>query len=39
VPALVIGDKGYVPFKTMPGINELRLMMIDAKTRLQIPKQ
>lgn len=39
VPALVIGDKGYVPFKTMPGINELRLMMIDAKTRLKVPMQ
>ena len=37
VPALVIGDKGYVPFRTMPGVNELRLMMIDAKTRLKIP--
>lgn len=37
VPALVIGDKGYVPTGRMPGINELRLMMIDAKTRLKIP--
>lgn len=37
VPALVIGDKGYVPLQKMPGINELRLMMIDAKSRLKIP--
>ncbi len=36
VPALIIGDKGYVPQTQMPGINELRLMMIDAKTRLKI---
>lgn len=36
VPALVIGDKGYMPLYHMPGINELRLMMIDAKTRLKI---
>lgn len=37
VPALVIGDKGYLPNQGMPGVNELRLMMIDAKTRLKIP--
>jgi protein-disulfide isomerase len=36
VPALIIGDKGYLPAH-MPGVNELRLMMIDAKTRLQPP--
>ncbi len=36
IPALVIGDKGYVPSAAMPGVNELRLMMIDAKTRLKI---
>lgn len=36
VPALIIGDKGYMPQTQMPGINELRLMMIDAKTRLKI---
>lgn len=36
VPALVIGDKGYVPMQRMPGVNELRLMMIDAKSRLNI---
>jgi protein-disulfide isomerase len=36
VPALVIGDKGYIPRAQMPGINELKLMMLDAKTRLKI---
>ncbi len=35
VPALIIGDKGFVPIERMPGVNELRLMIIDAKTRLQ----
>lgn len=34
VPALVIGDKGFMPQGVMPGVNELRLMMIDAKSRL-----
>lgn len=38
VPALVIGDKGYIPTTEMPGINELKLMMLDAKTRLNILK-
>lgn len=37
VPALVIGDKGYMQYTDiMPGINELKLMMIDAKTRMNI---
>lgn len=37
VPALVIGDKGYMQYtSTMPGVNELKLMMLDAKTRLNI---
>lgn len=34
VPSLVIGDKGFVPQERMPGINELRLMIIDAKQRM-----
>lgn len=34
VPALVIGDKGFTPQDQMPGVNELRLMIIDAKQRL-----
>jgi protein-disulfide isomerase len=34
VPALVIGDKGFMPQSEMPGVNELRLMIIDAKQRL-----
>lgn len=38
VPALVIGDKGYVSRNGPPGVNELRLMILDAKTRLQIQK-
>lgn len=37
VPALIIGDKGYFPMVAMPGVNEMRLMIIDAKTRLKIP--
>lgn len=36
VPALIIGDKGFIPQGSMPGINELRLMIIDAKQRLNI---
>ena len=37
VPALIIGDKGYMQHTSvMPGVNELKLMMIDAKTRLKI---
>jgi protein-disulfide isomerase len=36
VPALVIGDKGFMPQAQMPGVNELRLMIIDAKQRLDI---
>jgi protein-disulfide isomerase len=38
VPALIIGDRGYMPRQSMPGINELRLMMLDAKTRLHVSK-
>lgn len=38
VPSLVIGDKGFMPQDTVPGINELKMMMIDAKTRLKIAK-
>lgn len=34
VPALVIGDKGFMPQGVMPGVNELRLMILDAKSRL-----
>lgn len=35
VPALVIGDKGFMPQgQVLPGVNELRLMIIDAKKRL-----
>lgn len=36
VPSLVIGDKGFVPQGQMPGINELRLMILDAKKRLNV---
>ena len=39
VPALVIGDKGFIPRGQMPGINELKLMMLDAKTRLGIQSE
>ena len=35
-PALVIGDKGFIPQQRMPSINELKLMIIDAKIRLKI---
>lgn len=38
VPALVIGDKGYVPREDMPTINQLKLMILDAKTRLGVIK-
>jgi protein-disulfide isomerase len=39
VPALVIGDKGYVPRNgVLPGVNELKLMILDAKTRLRVIK-
>lgn len=36
VPALVIGDKGYVPIHSLAGVNELRMMILDAKKRLNI---
>ena len=36
VPSLIIGDKGFLPRNQMPGINELRLMILDAKQRLGI---
>ena len=36
VPALIIGDKGFITQGPMPGINELRLMILDAKQRLNI---
>ena len=36
VPSLIIGDKGYLPRDGMPGINELKMMILDAKTRLNI---
>jgi protein-disulfide isomerase len=36
VPALIIGDKGFISQGPMPGINELRLMILDAKQRLNI---
>jgi protein-disulfide isomerase len=36
VPALIIGDKGFISRGPMPGINELRLMILDAKQRLNI---
>jgi|GEM_PF-6243288 len=35
VPALIIGDKGFMPESGLTGINEMRLMMMDAKTRLE----
>lgn len=38
VPAVIIGDKGYAPLDTMPGINEFLLMVLDAKTRLHVIK-
>lgn len=34
VPALIIGDKGFLPRQGLPGINELKLMILDAKSRL-----
>lgn len=39
VPALIIGDKGFVPRAVLPSVNELKLMMIDAKTRLNLIKE
>ncbi len=36
VPALVIGDRGFLPQERMPGVNELRLMILDAKQRLGV---
>lgn len=38
VPALVIGDKGFMPQGVMPGVNELRLMILDAKSRVEKSK-
>jgi protein-disulfide isomerase len=36
VPALIIGDKGYIPHDGMPSVNGLKLMILDAKSRLKI---
>jgi protein-disulfide isomerase len=36
VPALIIGDKGFISQGRLPGVNELRLMILDAKQRLNI---
>ena len=38
VPAIIIGDRGYMPFDQIPGINEFLLMVVDAKTRLHVLK-
>jgi len=36
VPSLVIGDRGYLPRDQMPSVNELKLMILDAKARLAV---
>ncbi len=35
VPSLIIGGKGYVPDAGLPSVNELKLMIIDAKEKLE----